>query len=339
MAKLKFKKAKKSPVRVGFMGCGGHSARHADVMHAMPENYKIVGALDVQKDTAEHFLSGYNPEALATSDMSEFLANKDMDAVLIGTPHKYHLEMTKAAILAGKHVFCEKPLWEGQLQEEGARVIALAKERGLVLSSCHLRRYEEEYTFVRCNMGDYVEKFGRPVEVHFQFFYHHPPAGWKMEDSLLLDHMNHEIDLVHFLFGHSPTKLWRLSHSFDEYRVAGKTESGLAIWFSGYRRLSSRIFRNELKIVFETGRVEVESVLNSGTGIVSSNISELSFELNRKTVIQIPAHSYSNSLVGVMKNFAETIRGKDFCYLSTEDLFVNTTICNDLVANEHGSIG
>jgi predicted dehydrogenase len=337
--KLKFKKTKKCPVRLGFIGCGGHSRRHADVVHAMPEDYKIVGALDMNMAVARDFISKYNPGALYTGNASEFLANKEMDAVLIVTPHKYHLELSQLALLAGKHIFCEKPLWEGQHKKEGANVIAMAKERGLVFSSCHLRRYEEEYTYIRLNLAEYLEKFGKALEVRFQFFYHEPSTKWKMDDSLLLDHMNHEIDLVHFLFGHSPTKLWRISHSFDEYRVAGKTESGLGIWFSGYRRLKSKTFRNELEIVFEGGRVRVESVLNSSSGIVSSSISELSLELNRQVTIQIPAHHYSNSLIGVMKNFAETIRGKDFCYLSPEDLLVNTTICNDLVANEHGSIG
>ena len=259
-------------VKLGFIGCGGHSGRHADVVLKMPHSFEIVGALDTRKDDAEKLLSKCSISALATTNLSEFLSIGDMDAVLIGTPHKSHLELCEATLKAGNNIFCEKPLWEGEKSEAGKRVIEGALHRGLIFSSCHLRRYEKEYVYVKEHLNEYFEKFGKAIELHFQFFYHEPSTDWKKDDSLLLDHMNHEIDLVHFLFGYSPAKFWRLSHSFDEYRVSGKTETGLGIWFSGYRRLKSRTFRNELELVFETGRVRAEVILSSATGMVSSTI-------------------------------------------------------------------
>jgi len=77
-------------IRLGFIGCGGHSARHADVVRKMPDSYKIVGALDVQQNTAEKFLGTHDKSALATTDISKFLVIEGMDAVIIATPHKYH---------------------------------------------------------------------------------------------------------------------------------------------------------------------------------------------------------------------------------------------------------
>lgn len=328
----------RNPVGLGFMGCGGHSARHADVIRKMPDSYKIVGALDIQQNTAEKFLGIHDESALATTDVSRFLAIEGMDAVLIGTPHKYHLELCESALMAGKHILCEKPLWEGPHREDCERIIREATNRGLVFSSCHLRRYEKEYVYIKEHLEEYLKRFGGAVEVRFQFFYHEPSTGWKIDDSLLLDHMNHEIDLVHFLFGYSPAAFWRISHGFDEYRVAGKTESGLGIWFSGYRKLKSRTFKNELEIVFETGRVRIEVVLNSATGMVSSAVSTLSFEDDSRTITRFRAHSYDDALVGVMKNFAAAIRGEEICYLTVQDLVVNTAICNDLVLNERGTI-
>lgn len=325
-------------IGLGFIGCGGHSARHADVVRRMPENFRIVGALDVRQDIAEKFLGASDCSALATDNILQFLAIPGMDAVLIGTPHKYHLELCKSVLAAGKHILCEKPLWEGSYKEEAWAVLAETARRGLVFSSCHLRRYEKEYVYVQEHLAEYLRKFGRAVEVRFQFFYHKPSTGWKMSDSLLLDHMNHEIDLVHFLFGHEPAAFWRLSHGFDEYKVAGKTESGLGIWFSGYRRLKGRTFRNELELVFERGRVRTEVVLNSATGMVSSDVSTLSFEDDSGTVTKFHAHSYDDALVGVMKNFAAAIRGEEACYLTVEDLLTNTAICNDLLENDRGEI-
>ena len=328
----------KDRIGLGFMGCGGHSARHADVVRKMPDDYTIVGAFDTQQRAANGFLKVGDGPALATTDLEDFLALDGMNAVLIGTPHEFHLELCEAALKAGMHVLCEKPLWEGEHREKAERIIERAARCGLIFSSCHLRRYEEEFMYVKAHLPEYLEKFGKALEVRFQFFYHEPHTEWKMNDSLLLDHMNHEIDLVHFLFGYNPASFWRLSHGFDEYRVAGRTESGLAIWFSGYRRLKSRIFRNELELIFETGRVRTETVLDSATGIVSSSVSTLSFEDGCESVKRFRAHSYNDALVGVMRNFAAAIRGEEACYLTADDLLTNTGICNVLMASEHGNI-
>ncbi len=339
----------KGPIQIGFIGCGGHSGRHADVIRRMPDKYKIFGACDLSKDVAEKLLKDYGAvtpgePVLAFTDYLALLGYHSLDAVIIGTPHKYHLEQAAAAIGAGKHVLCEKPLWEARTPSEVNQNLGMAKyilkkatKHNLIFSSCHLRRYEKEYMYVKEHINEYFERFGRALEFRFQFFYHEPSTGWKMNDSLLLDHMNHEIDLVHFMFGHSPTHFWRLSHGFDEYRVAGKTESGLAIWFTGYRKLKSHTFRNELELIFERGRVRTEVVLNSTTGMVSSKVSEVSFEDDSETITRFRAHSYDDALVGVMTNFADAIRGNDQCYLTAKDLLGNTTICNDLVLNEFGN--
>src|SRR3989338_4667564 len=253
-----------NPVRLGFIGCGGHSGRHADVVLKMSRDYQITGAFDLKRDIVDDFIRTRKayPCYAEECDLKKFLSISEIEAVLIGTPHRFHLEQAEAAVKAGKHVLCEKPLWEGSGGEKKfRRILREAADRNLVFSSCHLRRYEKEYMYVKEHIIEYFERFGRALEVRFQFFYHEPSTSWKMKDSLLLDHMNHEIDLVHFLFGYSPTHFWRISHSFDEYRVAGKTESGLAIWFTGYRRLKTHTFRNELELIFEGGRVRTEVVL------------------------------------------------------------------------------
>lgn len=327
----------KKEIGLGFMGCGGHSKRHADVVDKMSQ-FKIVGAFDVDLTSAQNFCNQYDEHLpLATTNLSEFLAIEELDAVLIGTPHKYHLDLCAAALNAKKHILCEKPLWEGQYFIEAQHIIECTLEGGLIFSSCHLRRYENEYIYIKERLDEYLRKFGKALEMRFQFFYHEPSTEWKKKDSLLLDHMNHEVDLVHFLFGHSPTRFWRLSHGFDEYKVAGKTNAGLGIWFSGYRRLKSHIFRNELELVFEHGRVRGETILDSHSGLVRSTISELSFENGGGSTRYFPAHSYDDALVGVMKNFAGAIRGEEPCYLTIDDLLVNTLICNDLLEAEFSS--
>ena len=56
---------------------------------------------------------------------------KNVDAVYVGTPHTYHHQNTKGALLGGKHVLCEKPFTLDM--EELDELIAIAKERKLFL--------------------------------------------------------------------------------------------------------------------------------------------------------------------------------------------------------------
>jgi predicted dehydrogenase len=75
-----------------------------------------------------------------TADYEDILRNPDIDAVIIATPHLLHEEQAMAAIAAGKHVFCEKPL---TLTAAGAaRLVEASREAGLVLGVGHERRFE-----------------------------------------------------------------------------------------------------------------------------------------------------------------------------------------------------
>ncbi|MBI3274135.1 MAG: Gfo/Idh/MocA family oxidoreductase [Candidatus Colwellbacteria bacterium] len=286
----------RQPVRIGFIGCGGHSGRHADVVLRIPDDFKIVGAVDIKEGVAENFLASRGVHALATTKLSEFMAIEDMDAVLIGTPHSSHLDLCNKILFMwhrGTHIFCEKPLWEGPHQDEGRLIIEEAAKRVIVFSSCHPRRYEREFIYIKAYLPMLITKYGKPLEVRFQFFYHEPSTEWKR--------------------------------------------------FSGYRRLKSRTFRNELEIVFEAGRARVESALDSSTGIVKSTFSSFPFDINAEGSgsphhYRFRPHQYDDSLTYITKNFAATIRGTELYYLTFDDLITNTSICNELVAHEYAAI-
>ena len=80
-----------------------------------------------------------HPQARVTADVSELLADPELEAVVIATPVPTHYELAKQALEAGKHVFVEKPpAMKGAEMEE---LVALAEERELVLMPGHLLLY------------------------------------------------------------------------------------------------------------------------------------------------------------------------------------------------------
>jgi predicted dehydrogenase len=79
------------------------------------------------------------PEARHTNRFEDLLGDESLQAVAIATPVVTHFELAGQALLAGKHVFVEKPL--ALSSTLGEQLVALAEERGLVLMPGHLLLY------------------------------------------------------------------------------------------------------------------------------------------------------------------------------------------------------
>jgi len=112
---------------VGVGGQGGH-----DIGEMAKEN--IVALCDVDAAHAGHTFRQY-PNAKVFTDYCKMLEEqKDIDAVVVGTPDHQHAIISMAAIKAGKHVYCEKPLthtvWEARQLAQAAREHKVATQMG-----------------------------------------------------------------------------------------------------------------------------------------------------------------------------------------------------------------
>ena len=76
---------------------------------------------------------------LAYGDYRELIANPEIEVVHLCTPNNLHYPMAREAILAGKNVVCDKPL--AMTSAEGAELVRLAKEHGVVIESNFNVRY------------------------------------------------------------------------------------------------------------------------------------------------------------------------------------------------------
>lgn len=91
---------------------------------------ELVGVADLYNGRLEHAKTAYGKDKnlFATRDYREILARSDVDAVLVVTPDHWHDHITIAALKAGKHVYCEKPMV--QHLNEGKAVIDAWKKSG-----------------------------------------------------------------------------------------------------------------------------------------------------------------------------------------------------------------
>ena len=117
------------PVNVAMIGVGCISGIYLQNIHGLfQDRLRLVGVCDLVRERAEKAQKDYNVPKLYET-MHEAFADPEVEVVLNLTRPYEHFEVAKAALLAGKHVFTEKPL--GATFEEGEELVRLAIERGL----------------------------------------------------------------------------------------------------------------------------------------------------------------------------------------------------------------
>lgn len=96
------------PIRIGIIGCG-QIAQHHMKAYAGIKGAKMVAFADLNEEAAKKSSETYGGEIYYT-DFREILRRDDIDAVDICLHNNFHMPATIAALEAGKHVYCEKPM-------------------------------------------------------------------------------------------------------------------------------------------------------------------------------------------------------------------------------------
>ncbi|MCL2488917.1 MAG: Gfo/Idh/MocA family oxidoreductase, partial [Oscillospiraceae bacterium] len=117
-------------VKIGIVGVGAISGIYLQNITKVFKGLELVGVCDLIRERAEKAAEDYAPLKIY-EDMHELFADPQIDIVLNLTRPYEHFEVSKAALLAGKHVYSEKPL--GASIEEGRELAALAAEKKLLL--------------------------------------------------------------------------------------------------------------------------------------------------------------------------------------------------------------
>jgi predicted dehydrogenase len=108
------------------MGIQGHQDTKAALRGA--RDAEFVAAADLYDGRLINVKENYGKDIFTTRDYRQILERKDIDAILVVTPDHWHDHITKAALQAGKHVYCEKPMV--QHIDEGRSVIDAWKKSG-----------------------------------------------------------------------------------------------------------------------------------------------------------------------------------------------------------------
>ncbi len=189
-------------IKVGIAGLGFIGPAHIEALRRIP-GIEVTAILESSAELAR-----IKAEHLGVSkyfgNYSNFLKH-DFDCVHICTPNYLHFEMAKEALLAGKHVVCEKPL--ATTVAEGEELLKLANKKGLVHAVHFNIRY---YPLIR-QMKTMREK-GELGEVYSiigsylqDWLYYNTDYNWRLEPELsgkskaIADIGSHLMDLLEYI--------------------------------------------------------------------------------------------------------------------------------------------
>ena len=152
-------------------------------------------------------LAGQYPGCKPYHDLKEFLADRNIDIVTIGTPSGAHLDPAVAAAEAGKHIIVEKPL-EITLERCDQIIAACTKNRVQLATIFHSRFHDssvmlksaiESGRFGRLTLGDAVVKWHRTQEYYDSGAWR---GTWELDGGgALMNKAIHTIDLLTWLMG------------------------------------------------------------------------------------------------------------------------------------------
>jgi len=189
-------------VRVGLLGAGTFALGTLLPEIKAAGGTELVSACAATGPKARHVASKFGFRDCTTDDKA-LIHSADINCVVITTRHHLHAQQTVAALNAGKHVFCEKPLCLNE--EELAQIVRAARA-----SSALMVGFNRRFAPMAVRMKDFVRQIGEPLAMHYRVNAGYLPADHWVNDpevggGRILGEVCHFVDFLSFLSGSSPT--------------------------------------------------------------------------------------------------------------------------------------
>jgi UDP-2-acetamido-3-amino-2,3-dideoxy-glucuronate N-acetyltransferase len=186
-------------------------------------NYAELGALKLICDKSETLLDKLkkrHPQIETCLALNDVLGRADIEGVAIATPAETHFTLAREALLAGKHVYVEKPLV--LLESQAVELINLAQEQKLTLMVGHLLQYHP--AFVRLKELASAGELGR-----INYIYSHRLNLGKIrrEENILWSFAPHDISMILALAGEEPESVLATGGNYLHRKIADVTTTHL----------------------------------------------------------------------------------------------------------------
>jgi len=279
-------------VQFGIIGSGSRGTYLMKHMKTI-DTARCVAICDINQEAIDHGVQtiGTNPKTF--KDYRELLAMRDVEAVFVTVPLFVHFPITRDALMAGKHVFCEKCLVFKP--EEVHALRALANERPKqVLQTGLQRRYSYFYQTVKQMVDKGI--LGDVHHMHAQWhrnMINKPSSLWTMKPGgeknianwrifrsmsggLTAELTSHQVDVADWMFGSSPEFVMGLG-SLDTLKDGRDVWDNIQLIYKypkGQKLTYSSISTNQFLPYFNGGRPEMGEIIMGTEGTIEITVGD-----------------------------------------------------------------
>lgn len=306
-------------MKLGVIGTGAIT-RSMLAEYRRCEQFEIDAICSRREETGRAMAEEFSIPKVYT-DLSDMLADPQIGIVYVATPNSIHFGQTRAALLAGKHVICEKPFTPTVAETD--ELIALAKEKHLLLLEAITTAHHPHYQYIRENLP----RLGmlKVVTATFCQFSSRYPALLAGNPSPVLNHafaggalMDINLYNIHFIVGlfGAPKSV----RYFPNRHESGVDTSGMLVleyedFLCQCTGAKDCAARNGVQIVGEDGYMEITPS--------SSNCQ--SVELNLRGQEKVSLRLPENPWYYEVQDLGRIVAGEDYAY-SYESLEVTRRV-------------
>lgn len=250
------------PVGLGLIGCGAFG-RFCLEQYEQLADVRAIAVADVHEEAARHTAAAFQLEACATPEA--LLARDDIQMVHLATPPATHRDLAIAALQAGKHVLCEKPL--AIRLEDGRAMVQAAREADRRLSVNLIMRYNPLCEAVHRMFAEGL--LGQPLHGFFENYAKDEPLGpdhwfWDPTRSggIFIEHGVHFFDLFRWWLGEGIVVAAQQTPRPGNLKLIEQVQctvlygNVLVNFYHGFHQ-AERMDRQEMRIVCERGDVRL----------------------------------------------------------------------------------
>ena len=215
-------------IKVGIIGCGKIAQVRHIPEYAANSNAEVYGFYDINQARAEELAKKYGGKAYASYE--ELLADPEIVAVSVCAANHAHAEISIAALKAGKHVLCEKPM--AVTLEECEAMVAAAKESGKYLMIGQNQRLAKAHAKAK----ELIEQGAIGKVLTFRtIFGHGGPETWSIDPGAkvwffdksraamgaMADLGIHKTDMIQYVLGTKIVKTQAVLTTLDKKDATG----------------------------------------------------------------------------------------------------------------------
>lgn len=310
------------PINIALIGYGGigrvHAAAYRTLQYhyALPANIvNIVGVATSRNETAEKAAIEIGCD-FWTDDYRQLIARDDVDVVDCCTPNNSHEEIVVAAALAGKHIYCEKPL--AMNPEEAHRIVAAVTAAGVKSQLTFNFRFfpaikRAKQLIDEGFLGQIFSFRGR----YHRSSYINPdkPLSWRLRKELtgggaLFDLGSHILDLLYYLLGNFGSVQATLDTVIKERPVTAGSDEKAPVDVDDIAMIHARLANGSL------GTIEISRM---GTGATNDVVVEIfgskgaiRFNLNAPSFLEVYDVRDEGNPLGSMRGFRKLETGQRY---------------------------